>query len=199
MNLIPTKISKIIFIILTIIIAIGLYTSVYYLIEIRPTVFIISSKINKNNLLRYDAYHKIAIKVFGQKKIRKNAISLLSRIESDGRPRGIWHLYGFHWDLWGSYIASEEEVFSIWLATLDYGEGRGIYEASKNLFGKEIDNLSCKEILKIFLISNSPSLYSEEPYSEKINEQVSSLENACIADETPLTLTLPLTNAKMAS
>ena len=177
-----TKVIKYISGILFLIICTPLiYTTVYYLVEIRPHINEIEEKIKiyKKSSLNLTLMENIAVREEGRNGIARFVSHSLAVENTKSGFRSIWHLMGVHWHLWVRVMYSEQEQYLLWLAMAPYGKGRGMNEAAFSHFKKSLDELSCYQIVQLVVMVRAPTIFipGSKKSEKRIKEQ--GLANVC--------------------
>ena len=179
-----TKVMKYIGAILVFIIAAPLiYTTLYFMIEIRPHTESISEKVGIYNKVTSNLalLEKMAVSEEGQNGMARYVSHSLAVENTESGFRNIWHLVGLHWHLWVRVMYSEQEQYALWLALAPYGKGRGMNEAATFFFNKPIEKLSCHQLAELVVMIRAPTTF--KPGSEKTEQRINSfsefLETYC--------------------
>ena len=166
---------------LLLIITIIIYTTSYYLIEIRPMNNSMTNKIKNYSPLSTNhlLMEKMALKEEGKKGIARYVAHTLAVENSNGGFRNYWHLVGLHWHLWLRLSFSEKETFKLWLAIAANGNGRGMNEAATLHFNKPFSHLSCNQLAQLVVMVRSPTTF--KPGSKRNEQRVISkgVANEC--------------------
>ena len=159
---------------LLLIITFIIYTTSYYLIEIRPMNDSMTNKIKKyspfstNHLIM----KKMALNEEGKKGIARYVAHTFAVENSNGGFRNYWHLVGLHWQLWLRLSFSEKETYQLWLAIAANGYGRGMNEAAILHFKKPFIELSCNQLAQLVVMARAPTIF--KPGSERNTQRVNS-------------------------
>jgi hypothetical protein len=157
------------------------YTTAYYLVEIRPHSESISEKIKNyssksNNLALLE---NMVVKEEGRNGIARYISHSLAIEHTDGYFRNLWHLIGLHWHLWVGVIYSEQEQYALWLALAHYGKGQGINGASVYYFNKPIEQLTCYQLAQLVVMVRAPTIF--KPGSKRSDKRIKErgIANVC--------------------
>lgn len=111
-----------------------------------------------------------------KKRIRSYAVSqaYFSLVVSTQKNR-TFHISDVLW-YFVSYIHfSEDEIFNIWIECSFYGCGKGLQEAAHKHFGKDLNNLSKREMAKLVLMLRVP--LGIEPNNELVESLLNRLHD----------------------
>jgi hypothetical protein len=168
-----TKVMKYIgAILVVIIIAPLIYTTLYFLIEIRPHTESIGEMIEiyNNKSPNLTLMENMAVSEEGRSGMASYVSHSLAVDNTESGFRNLWHLIGLHWHLWVRVMYSEQEQYSLWLALAPYGKGRGMNEAAIYHFNKPLEQLSCYQLAQLVVMVRAPSRF--KPGSEKSEQRI---------------------------
>jgi hypothetical protein len=168
-----TKVMKYIgAILVVIVIAPLIYTTLYFLIEIRPHTESIGKMIGIYNIKspNLTLMENMAVSEESRSGMASYVSHSLAVDNTESGFRNLWHLFGLHWHLWVRVMYSEQEQYSLWLALAPYGKGRGMNEAAIYHFNKPLEQLSCYQLAQLVVMVRAPSWF--KPGSEKSEQRI---------------------------
>ena len=116
------------------------------------------------------------------------------------RPRTLWSKWVEGFDAMRlETAASKEELLEFYLNQVPYGSGRrGVVQAARFYFGRDLDTLSTKEMLALVVLVRAPSSYDLYRYKGRIEGAITRLAADILPDDaleafaaSPLSLGLP--------
>lgn len=155
-----------------IIVAPLVYTTFYFLVEIRPHTLSMAEKIEIYNNIspNLTLMENMAISEEGRSGMARYVSHSLAVENTESGFRNFWHLIGLHWHLWVRVMYSEQEQYSLWLALAPYGKGRGMNEAAIYHFNKPLEQLSCYQLAQLVVMVRAPTMF--KPGSEKSEQRI---------------------------
>lgn len=130
-------------------------------------------KSNKDAQPVIDSLYIYAIAAGTEKEIRywavRQAYSSLSY--SENRTKSIyWHADNILWYFASHLHFNNEEIFGLWLSCAISECGKGFHAAARKYYGKELAELSQRELLGLVAMVKSPSIF--KPGSESSEKQI---------------------------
>lgn len=172
------KLMKYIFFVpFLLLLAVVLYTTSYYFLEIRPHADALSEKVNRytGDSENHRLIENMARKEAGTDGVFRYVVRTYGSDYIENRNQAFQHIESLNWYFWFKVLYSEEQIFSLWLSKMPYESGRGVYGASRYYFNEDFKNISCRQVLQLVVMVRSPTRFRPGgEASEKRIQEVSS-------------------------